>query len=401
MIAYHYPPEASSSGVLRTLKFSKYLPEFGWRPHVLTLKEAFYPQKDEELARDIPSDVVVHRTGALDPRLTLSLPDRLAGWVPLGMREGKRLSRRERIDALFSTSPLPSAHLIALLLKRSLKRPWVADFRDPWVEDGAWPRPGSLRYRIESFLEKRVLRAADCITVTTDGLKEHLRRRCPEISAQKIVVIENGFDEEDFLDVEKQYEPEAGRLIILHAGMVTPEFRDPFPFLEALADLVRAGQIERETVTVRFLGGGPYPESSGFAARVDGLGLRGCVEVQTRVPYRLSLASLFQADALLLLQDSDDTRHLIPAKAFEYLRARRPILALTTQGATAELIRRSGRGYLLDPGNPSQIRTTLLERLASKRRGEIAMNLPDLDLSRYERRALTARLAELLTALKA
>jgi len=239
MIAYHYPPEGSSSGVLRTLKFSKYLPEFGWRPHVLTLKEQFYLRKDEELARDIPLDAVVHRTAALDPRLSFSLPDRFAGWVPFGVLEGKRLSRHERIDALFSTSPLPSAHLIALLLKRSLKRPWVADFRDPWVEDGAWPRPGSLRYRIESFLEKQVLRRADWITVTTEGLREHLLRRCHGLSARKVVVIENGFDEEDFRDVEKKHEPEASRFIILHAGMVTPEYRDPFPLLEAVADLVR------------------------------------------------------------------------------------------------------------------------------------------------------------------
>src|SRR2546426_2296446 len=124
MIAYHFPPEGSSSGVLRTLKFSKYLPEFGWRPHVLTLKEEFYLRRDEELARDIPSDVVVHRTNALDPRFSCSLPDRFAGWVPFGVLEGKRVSRRQKIDAIFSTSPLPSAHLIALLLKRSLGYPW-------------------------------------------------------------------------------------------------------------------------------------------------------------------------------------------------------------------------------------------------------------------------------------
>jgi len=400
MIAYHYPPEGSSSGVLRTLKFSKYLPTFGWRAHVLTLKEECYLRKDEELARDIPSNAVVHRTAALDPRLCFSLPDRFAGWVPIGVLHGKRLSRRERIDAIFSTSPFPSAHLIALLLKRSLKRPWVADFRDPWVEDGAWPRPGSLRYRIESFLEKRVLWAADWITVTTDGLKEHLLRRCPEISAEKIVVIENGFDEEDFRDVEKKYEPEACRLIILHAGMVTPEYRDPFPLLEALANLVRAGKIARGAVTVRFLGGGRYPESAGFTARVEDLGLRDCVDVQTRVSYRQCLASLCQADALLLLQDSDDTRHLVPAKAYEYLRAARPILALTTQGATAELIRRSGRGYLVDPGNRSQIEATLLTLMASKANGGRVSDLPDIDLRRYERRELTARLAGLLAAAK-
>src|SRR5262249_47908110 len=278
---------------------------------------------------------------------------------------------------------------------------WVGDLREWWVEEnGAWSRRGTWRYRVDSFLERRVLLGADRITVTTEGLKADLLRRRPELPPNKIAVIENGFDEEDFRDVENDDEPQGDQLRILHAGLVNPDYRDPFPLLEALAELVRAGTIERDAVAISFLGGGRYVESGSFAARVEGIGLRDCVFVETRVPYRRCVASLFKADALLLLQDSDDTRHLVPAKAFEYLRARRPILALMTQGATAELIDRSGRGYLLDAGNPSQIKATLLSLLSEKRNRGSVGTLPPIDLHRYERRDLTARLASLLAAVQ-
>src|SRR5262245_20597558 len=127
MIAYHYPPEGSSSGVLRALKFSKYLPSYGWTPHVLTLKQSFYANRDEELLGDVPRAAVVHRTPGLDSARhlavrgrhwsALSVPDRLLPWLPFAVWRGLRVIRQASIHALYSTSPPATAHLIAATLK--------------------------------------------------------------------------------------------------------------------------------------------------------------------------------------------------------------------------------------------------------------------------------------------
>jgi Glycosyl transferase 4-like domain len=399
MIAYHYPPEGSSSGVLRTLKFSKYLLQFGWRPYVLTVHENFYRVKDPELTRDIPPEIAVVRTPAFNTHRYWDIPDRFIGWVPFGLIAGKKIIRRKKVGALFSTSPVPSAHIIAYLLKRRFRLPWLADFRDPWIEEGIWPRPGTFRYRVESKLERAVLSSADRISVTTGGLRDELMQRFPQLQSDKVVTIENGFDEEDFRRIEGEDRGRSDSYLILHAGMVTPDYRDPFPFLEPFADLVRKKEIAKGSVRVCFLGGGDYVESEDFSHRLRRLGIRDFVEVRSRISYYEGLRLLFAADALLLLQDSDDTRHLIPAKAFEYLRARRPILGLMNEGATADLIRQTKGGLLLDPGNPALIKETL-RTLLRCRNGTLPGFSPGNDgIFKFERRHLTERLAEILESL--
>jgi len=391
LVAYHYPPEGSSSGVLRTLKFSKYLPEFGWRPHVLTVKEDFYRQRDEQLAREVPPEVTVHRTFALDTQRYLGIPDRFVGWVPFGISAAKKIIREERIDAIFSTSPLPSAHLIAYRLKKRFGIPWVTDFRDPWIEEGLWPKPGTLRFRIESFLENKVVSAADRVSVTTGGLKQELTQRYPQLSEDKFVVIENGFDEADFIKIQEETNPDSNGFLILHAGMVNSEFRDPFPVLEALAELTQRGELKRK-LRVCFLGGGSYVESEAFAARVRQLAAPEIVEVKKRVSYFDGLRLLLRSHALLLLQDSEDTRNLTPAKAFESLRAKKPILALMQEGATADLIRSTDSGFLLDRKNPESMRKTM-QKLLTRADENVSHSSRLNGIERYERRHLTERLA--------
>lgn len=383
--------------MLRTLKFTKYLPEFGWRVHVLTLRQEFYRQTDEQLLGDIPSGVTIHRTRALDTKRYLGVPDRFVGWVPFGVSAGKKIVASAGIDALFSTSPIPSAHLIAYRLKRRFHLPWVADFRDPWVEEGIWPKPGSLRYRVESALERKVILNADRVTVTTSGLKGELTRRFPEVRKDKFVVIENGFDEADFLKIGDDIRPEEERFLILHAGMVNPDYRDPFPLLECLADLAKSGKLPKE-VRVRFLGGGAYVDSEAFRARVKRLAAPEIVEVERRLPYAEGLKLLLRSNALLLLQDSEDTRNLIPAKAFEYLRAGRPIITLGQEGATADLVRDTGSGLLLDPRDPEQMRRALLTLITSGDGRACAARRREA-IARYERRSLTQRLAATLEAM--
>lgn len=406
MVAYHYPPEGSSSGVLRTLKFSKYLPGCGWVPHILTLRDSFYPVKDAGLLRDIPPEAVVHRTFAWDsarhlaikgrhPAL-LTIPDRFTSWIPFGVARGVKVVHSEKIHALYSTSPVPSAHLIASAIKAVTGLPWVADFRDPWVEEGIHPLPGTWRYTIESFLEQKVMRRADLVLVTTPYLRGEFLSRYPALPPEKVRVIYNGYDESDFqgLDLAQC----AGRFEMVHAGLVTPEYRDPLPLLETLAELLSEGALSRSELRLNFLGGSSYLDSESFRCRVDQLGLSGVVAVAGRVPHREALQRLGRASALLILQASDDTRSLIPAKAFEYLRVGRPILALTLEGATADLLGCRENCHVVNPRDRDGLRKALLKLyhqwLESNR--DVRLSHP---IRQYERRQLTAELAGLLAEL--
>lgn len=407
MVAYHYPPEGSSSGVLRTLKFSKYLPALGWQPHVLTLREELYRIKDEQLLRDIPPDVVIHRTRAFDATYHLAVrgrypavfavPDRFATWLPFGVARGLRVIRKYRVRVLFSTSPLPTAHLIAASLQSLTRLPWIADFRDPWIEDGLYPKPGSARYHVESVLEALVIRRATRVTVTTEHFRREMLARYPALRPDRIATILNGYDEDDFAGLDDV--GPASKFEILHAGLVTPEYRDPLPLLRALRACITRGWITHQDARVVFLGGGPYLESRVFSEAVRELELGDIVQVLGRIPYRATIRRMAGAAVLLLLQASDDTRTLIPAKAFEYLRIGRPILALAGDGATADLVRDNDAGIVTDAGDQAAIESALVSLYKRWLGLEPHGRLNHAHALPFERAALTRTLAEILDSL--
>jgi len=410
MVSYHYPPDGKGSGVLRSLKFSKYLLQYGWLPHVLTLSQSFYEQKDEGLLDDIPAQVPVHRTPGLDSARHLAIggrhlglltvPDRFLTWLPFAVPRGLSVIRDFGIRALYSTSPPPTTHLIAAALQRLSGLPWVADFRDPWIEEGFHPRPGTLRHRVESALERMVLTRAEKVVVTTPQLGAEIGARYPQLR-EKFVTVYNGYDEEDFEGLDQE-DVDRTRFEIIHAGLVTGEFRDPAPLLRELGRLLEEGTLPRDLVRVTFLGGGEYVESDEFRRRCRELSLEGIVHVAPRVPHREALRRQARAAVLLLLQASDDTRALIPAKAFEYLRLSRPILALTLDGASSELLRSMDSCHVVDPADgrrlgevvgtlfrewrdsPEAAAGSRPAELYSRRRltGELAAVLDELDLSR-------------------
>lgn len=406
MIAYHYPPEGGSSGVLRTLKFSRYLPRYGWEPHVLTLKESLYRLRDEALNSQVPDGVLVHRTRALDATHHLAIrgrylacfavPDPYIWWLPFAVFRGLRVIRRIGVDALYSTSPMATAHLIALLLKRATSLPWVADFRDPWIEEGIHPRPGGLRDRIERRLERAVLETADRLTMTTPQLREEILRRHPALAPEKVHVIYNGYDETDFDTLGSGGCRD--RFELIHAGLVTPEFRDPSPIFRAVTALLAENAMPRTSIRITFLGGGPYVDSAVFHASVAAHGLSDVVEVAPRVSHVESLQRLARAGALLLIQASDDTRALIPAKAFEYLRIPRPILALTMEGATADLIRGMDACYVLNPSDAEGLRDAV-RTLYARWRGASDHETISRPIERFERSVLAGQLAHTLLEL--
>ena len=405
MIAFHFPPMAGS-GYLRTLKFCSYLPQGHWTPHVLTVKESAYHTRDMSMVAQIPSATSVTRTISLNTRTHLSIrgkypsiltiPDPCVGWLPFAVLSGTRVIRRERIRALYSTSPIPTAHLIGLVLKRLTRLPWIADFRDPWVETETSEHRGRLQTTMDRRLERIVVRNADRVVATTESLRQQIAERHKDLDPDRFVTIHNGYDHSDFEQLPSR-QPEPGRpFTLLHAGMVNGTYRNPEPLVLALKSLLEEGKIRRGDIVLRFLGSEKYLRGERFQSTLRAHGLEDMVEITGHVGYEQCLRELACSQVLLLLQGGSDTRTLIPAKAFEYLRIGRPILALTLEGETASLVRRFHAGLVVPPDDATAAKNAIFELYSRHKNGDLQVSIDEDQLREYSREALTRKLVHTL-----
>jgi len=409
-VAYHYPPESSSSGVLRTLKYTRYLGGFGWHVTVLTLNRAAYEVTDPKLEDQIPQDVRVIRTPFIDVKRhlairgsypsVLAIPDRWSGWWPWAVAAGRRILNEGPVDMIYSTSPHATAHLVALSLAHRSGIRWVADFRDPWYEEP--PELGTTRFGqfAARRLERLVVRRADRIVASTGRLRDTLAARYPEKPITEFVSIPNGYDEADFSSIGKPSPLSPDELLIVHAGSLSESFRDPRPIFEAVRRAADKGLVDLSRIRFRFLGGGPFAESLEMKEAVRCAGLISRVEFLPRVSYEDSLAELGRASVLLLLQASKDTVDLVPAKLFEYLRAGRPVLALAPLGATAEVLRETGGGWLVDPADMDALLDALVTAYRAWTSGDLGeLTAKTAALEQFSRERLAAALADQFGAL--
>jgi hypothetical protein len=377
LIAYHFPPLRGSSGIQRTLRFCQYLPRFGWNPVVLTVHPRAYEDVGEDLSSAIPAGVPVQRAFALDaarhlafrgsyPRLFAN-PDRWTSWFVAGVVSGLSLIRRHRPRALFSTYPIATAHLIGLALHRLTGIPWVADFRDPMAQEGYPPDP--VVWRRFHWLEGQVVRRAARLLYTSPGAVAEYRSRYSEIAPERFVLLENGYDEETFADLAAPQARVANKLILLHSGIVYTSERDPTMLFRALGSLKREGAIAPDTLEVRF-------RASANDSLLRKLGeeqaITDLVSLVPSIPYGAALEEMMSADALLILQGASCNSQ-IPAKAYEYLRAGRPIAGLTDpRGDTADLLRRAGLDSLAPLDSADRIAKALPPFLEQLRTGNAA-----------------------------
>lgn len=404
MIAFHYPPMRGSSGIQRTLKFSQHLPALDWQPVVLSAHPRAYGDPGNDQLAEIPAGVPVCRAFALDaarhlawrgryPRW-LALPDRWASWLIGALPAGLWLLRRHRPRVIWSTSPIPTAHLIGYVLHRLSGLPWIADLRDPLTDDEYPEHP--LTRRCCLWIERLTLRRCTLAVCTTPGAVRSYRRRFPELPAERFRLIENGYDEENFIEAAATTtQPVGGHprpLLLLHSGVIYPSERDPAPLLDALRALRQRNALGPATLRVILRATG---HDDGIAALIAARGLQDIVTLAPRLPYRAALAEMLEADGLLLLQAAN-CNHQVPAKLYEYLRAGRPILALTdAAGDTAATLRAAGIDTIAPLDAQSGIEQGLLRFLALLRDGKAP--LPSATtLAAHSRQTRSTALATLL-----
>lgn len=412
LIAFHYPPLLESSGLHRTLTFSRYLPEFGWEPLVLTAKAHAYPHVAPEHFDLMPRGIVVKRALALDAGRhlsigghflkPLSLPDRWVSWWPAAVLAGLRLIRRYRPDLIWSTYPIATAHLIALTLHRLSGISWVADFRDPMTERDPetgeeFPSDPWVR-RVNGWIERPTIRYCSKAVFTTPGAAELYGARYPGAPASRMRVIANGYDEMSFREAEARPGPARsgdGRIVLLHSGAIYPSERDPRAFFGALADLRRTATITPENFKVVLRASGHDEMYRGYLKELN---IQDIVALEGMVPYSQALAEMLEADGLLVLQASN-CNWQIPAKLYEYLRARRPILAMTDpSGDTAKFLRKEGVGTIVPLDSREDVARGLVDFVARIRAGQASI-ASDAVIQRHSRKSRTRDLAALLDAL--
>lgn len=343
LIAYHFPPLAGSSGIQRTLRLAQHLPRLGWDVSVLSCWPRAYERVGEDLLKEVPESIHVERAIALDASRHLSLagrhfaftarPDRWASWRFDGVRRALGLLRRTPHQAVWSTYPIPTAHVIGAEVARRTGLPWIADFRDPMVQ-ADYPANAQARQQLLQ-LEAVAARSARLLTVTTPSTRSDILRRHP---AARVELMQNGYDEDSFAAPPPEREPlNPGALTLLHSGIVYPWERDPAPLIEALAQLRQAGL--GQALKVRFRAAVHEDLLSDLARRWS---VTEMLEILPAVGYRQALQEMQRADGLLVMQAANCNAQ-VPAKVYEYLRAGPRIVTLAApDGDTAQLLRDAG-----------------------------------------------------------
>ncbi|MCW0482690.1 glycosyltransferase family 4 protein [Gaoshiqia sediminis] len=421
IITYYWPP-SGGAGVQRWLKFTKYLPGFGVQPVVLTVDpaQASYPQRDESLLHEVSPQTEVHRTPTFELynlylRLTgkkeipyggfanegketflqrlakmvrgnFFIPDPRKGWNRYAFRKAAELIRKHGIDTVVTTSPPHSTQLIGLRLKRKLGVRWVADMRDPWTDIYYYRQlyHSALARKIDRNLELKVLQQADQLVVVSNDVKRIFSEKGGAAVQQKIQVIPNGYDEEDF---EQEAPGGTDKFVITYTGTIAASYRLD-GFLAALASL--PAKLQEKTV-LRFVGKIPplILEQVRQAVPHVEIDLTGYVD------HRKSVAYLLQASVqLLIIPQVKNNLGIVPGKFFEYLASGKPVLALGPKGSDlAKLIGETGCGALFEYDDSDAIAHFLREGLDGKLTGgkrETARH--------YSRKALTQRMSELMNS---
>jgi glycosyltransferase involved in cell wall biosynthesis len=422
IVTYAFPPR-NIVGAIRPLKFARYLPEFGWRPIVLTVKEGvgWGGGIDETLLEQLSPEVHIVRTVAIEPpyrvvsglaggdprqavpvrkrllralRTLLLIPDDKIGWFPFALWSGQQILRQQRIDVVFSTSPPPTSHLIGAVISRMARCPLVTDFRDPWTQFAlhTWLR-NPIRRSIEEALEHAVLRRSACVVGVTPPRTKEMADKYPDIPKERFVTITNGFDREDYAPSASP--PNNERFTFVYTGSFYYD-RQPDVFFKSVRALLDDNPHLEDRLL--FLFAGPGKE---FLDRlITHYNLQSIVHSLGYVSFQESVTLQKGADALLLfLGDAPMSATWYPAKVFEYLATGRPILALVPEGITADLLREAGTGIVVCPDDSRSLSEALLNLYLDWQQGRLPILKDPGFLESFERRCLTKQLASLLDTL--
>jgi hypothetical protein len=424
IITYHFPPRATVAS-LRPLGLAKYLPDFGWEAIILTAALPGRPDPQFEVVQTPRRDSAVLRWGKrlfkLDTEQTLmaqtaqlkkklrirserspldlllaavgevtAYPDPQKGWRAYAVEVGEYILREQNIKAMVSISPPATSHIIAEKLKEQFGIPWVADFRDLWTQNHYYPY-SPLRRMIERRLELRTLSAVDVLVGASQPIVHDLRT----LHKQKPVYsIPNGFDPAEVNTTPTKL---TDKFTITYTGNLYPGKQSPEPLFAALRDLITEGSMDASDIEVRFYG----PEAGWIDKQVEHYGLAGIVRQLGMVPREIALDKQRESQLLLLLKWNDSKqRGVYSAKIFEYLAAKRPILAVGGfPDVVDELLHETKAGV---SGRTKEEIKALLLRLYQEYKSNRAVSYSgdEAETGKYSHREMAKKFASILDSLR-
>lgn len=418
IITYYWPP-AGGSGVQRWLKFVKYLRDFNIEPIIYTVQNTKYAIEDSSLLAEVPDGIEVLRqpifepnslfssfgkknkkqsSGFLNPnpsffgriiqyiRANYFIPDARKFWIKPSVKYLTDYLQKHHVDAIISTGPPHSMHMIAMLVKEKTGIKWISDFRDPWTEiDYFHQLPLTKRSKSKHLeLEKKVITSSDALIVVGETMKESFDKLNSNIH-----VITNGFDEEsrnENVDIDSNF-------TITHIGMMNAD-RNPTVLWEALKEIVKKNDEFRKDLKIQLVGKiAPEVEESIRDFDENNIVLIDYVNHQE--------AKVFQRKSQLLLlaiNNVPSAKGILTGKLFEYLQANRPILGVgPTDGDAAEIIKRTNSGIMIDFDAAAQMKEEILRYYEMFKNAEL--NLGNQNIKKYHRKELTKELSEILASL--
>jgi glycosyltransferase involved in cell wall biosynthesis len=430
LITYFFPP-AGGIDVMTALNYAKYLKNYGWMPYVLTIK----------LIKEIPDDVKIYETLPCDSSMYLLLksentnlvdegvyiksgrenninlfisnsrlkyfvrmlyetfkramiPDPHIGWIITAVPRALSITKRENINAIFTTSPYHSVHLIGYFIKKLTNLPWVVDFRDGWIGAPEYRPDNRIRLKMENFLESVVVKNADEITCATPGILEEFIKLHSDIDKEKFSVITNGYDQEKYEKNKKYIGDERyaseDKLTITYTGTLGKKWPPDF-FLKALnALMIEHPEIKNE-IEILFVG--KFPEEK--TDLINKFNFRDIVKLKGFVSHDESIRYQLNADILLMINfPIQGGKTLFTGKIFEYIAAKRPILATIQECNASELIRSENLGIVVPPDDVDAIKNAIYDMYKKYKNDHLKIAGKMDMIKRFDRRELTRQLAE-------
>jgi len=428
IIAYAFPP-IGGPGVQRTLKFVKYLREFGWEPIVLTVGETEWTTRDETLLREVPDEINIVRINDVKPKeidndfannlirmyskiikdkelferymkllnsgnenLTkyLFIPEYQSAWALKVIDSIENYIDMSEIDVIYTSADPNADNFIGYFLKEKFNRPWIADFRDAWTKNPYTNYDKSdIKYEIECAMEKTLVPYADYLVTTTEVITQDFVSDL-NLNSKNTQTITNGYDEQDFVGISDNKVMNS-KFTIMYNGLFY-QTRTPLTFLKAIRNIIDKQLIDRKKLKIWFT------RKDDWMKVVNQMGLDDIVEFVGYMEHQDSLKKSITSDLLLLIVGSgEENKGIYTGKVFEYLRLRKPILSLSPSGSLVEkLIDETKRGKNIELNDINKIENYILEMYKRWETKQLPMLSVTEEVTRYERKQLTEELSNVL-----
>jgi glycosyltransferase involved in cell wall biosynthesis len=421
IITYYWPP-SGGSGVQRWLKFAKYLPQYGWQPVVYTPENPDFSIEDNSLLQDVASETEVLKTKIWEPyeiykaltgnkgkkvnvayassgkksgrihklalalRGNLLIPDPRCFWIKPSVKFLSEYLRTHPVDAIITTGPPHSMHIIGLKLHRKTQLPWIADFRDPWTNIDFYKELNLTRFadKLHHRKEQQVIAEADCVVSVTPTWCAEFETKHPK----KIALVHNGYDEADVATQKVAIDDDFS---LVHIGSVNAA-RNPKVLWKALSELLPENKELASNVKIKLVG-----NIEGVVFNdIEKYRLGNYVDRVGYLSHKEAVAFQQKAQILLLLiNNTPNANGILTGKLYEYMASGRPTLAIGPDGSDiAKVLNETGAGVIVDFDDVEGMKRMLLSLFNKYKTGTLTSSANGYE--QYSRRAQCGVMADLL-----